>query len=325
MPVPVRTEAGSANEPSNRGAMRILPAGDIVRALPPKRAIEILERTFRAPLPPLVARTHVELGGGTLLMMPAQSASGVAGVKLATVNTLPAAGGVPRVQGVYVLFARESLTPLAVLDASALTRIRTAAVSALATKYLVADLHAPATLVVFGTGPQAFEHITAIAQVVDVACVYVVARIPGREEPVLAHARSLGLDAQPASRSIVERATIVCTCTSSAVPVFAGKALRPGTHVNAVGTYTPDRRELDDDAIAAGPIVVESREAALAESGDLIIPLERGVIGPSAIAADLHELLNGAPVRRSLDDVTIFKSVGIALEDLLLAEAIVNR
>jgi len=302
--------------------VRTFSAGDVARALPPRRAVEILERAFRAPLPPLVPRAHVALAGGTLLMMPAQSASGTAGVKLVTVNALPAAAGVPRVQGAYVLLARETLAPLAVLDAAALTCVRTAAVSALATKYLVADRNAPARLVIFGTGPQAVAHVEAIAALVEVACVYAVARVPGREGPVLAKARELGIDAEPATRAVVERATIVCTCTSSAVPVFPGSALRPGTHVNAIGTYTPDRRELDDDAIAAGPIVVESRAEALAESGDLIQPLASGAIASSAIAADLHELVNGAQVRRAPSDVTIFKSVGLAIEDLVLAEAL---
>jgi ornithine cyclodeaminase/alanine dehydrogenase-like protein (mu-crystallin family) len=119
----------------------------------------------------------------------------------------------------------------------------------------------------------------------------------------------------------VAEADVVCTCTTSERPVFDGALLAPGTHVNAVGAYRPDMRELDDHAVARARVVVETREAALAEAGDLVIPLRAGRIRADLVVADLGELVRGAAVRRGPEDVTVFKSVGIAPEDLVVARA----
>jgi ornithine cyclodeaminase/alanine dehydrogenase-like protein (mu-crystallin family) len=123
----------------------------------------------------------------------------------------------------------------------------------------------------------------------------------------------------------VARADVVCTCTTSTEPVFDGNELAPGAHVNAIGAYKPTSRELDDTTIRRGPIVVETRAAALAEAGDLLIPMENGVIDETAIVADLAEVVGGATVRHTPEDVTIFKSVGVAFEDLVVATAAHRR
>jgi ornithine cyclodeaminase len=120
-------------------------------------------------------------------------------------------------------------------------------------------------------------------------------------------------------------AHVVCTCTTSSGPLFDGSLLQEGTHVNAVGAYTKDARELDDQAIRRGRIVVETREAALAEAGDLLIPIGNGTLRPEDVAADLSEVVRGLQVRRSPSDITIFKSVGVAFEDLAVARAAFDR
>jgi ornithine cyclodeaminase len=149
----------------------------------------------------------------------------------------------------------------------------------------------------------------------------VVSRSPERAQALVADARALGLDAALAEPRAVAEADVVCTCTSSATPLFDGTWLAPGTHVNAIGTYHPTARELDERTILRARVVVESREAAFAEAGELCIPLAAGIIDASHVRADLSGLLAGTTVREVPEDITVFKSVGLGLEDLAVAQA----
>jgi ornithine cyclodeaminase/alanine dehydrogenase-like protein (mu-crystallin family) len=151
--------------------------------------------------------------------------------------------------------------------------------------------------------------------------VRVVSRSDGPARALAGRVRAAGLDGAVAGPEAVAEADVVCTCTTSERPVFEGRLLRPGAHVNAIGAYRPDMRELDEEAIARARVVVETREAAMAEAGDILIPLRSGRIGSDHIVADLSELVRGATVRRGPEDVTVFKSVGIAAEDLIVARA----
>jgi ornithine cyclodeaminase len=117
---------------------------------------------------------------------------------------------------------------------------------------------------------------------------------------------------------------LICTCTTSEQPLFDGSLLRSGVHVNAVGSHRPDARELDTETIRRGRVVVETRDVALAEAGELAIPIAEGAIVPGHVVADLAETVRGTQVRRSPEDVTVFKSVGMAFEDLAVARAIVD-
>jgi ornithine cyclodeaminase/alanine dehydrogenase-like protein (mu-crystallin family) len=135
----------------------------------------------------------------------------------------------------------------------------------------------------------------------------------------------MDLDATVTGPDTVSDTDIVCTCTTSSTPVFDGSLLPDGVHVNAVGAYRPDSRELDGETIGRAKIVVETRDAALAEAGDLLLAIEERLIKPSDISADLGEVVRGAPVRTSPDDVTVFKSVGVAFEDLAVASALLER
>jgi ornithine cyclodeaminase/alanine dehydrogenase-like protein (mu-crystallin family) len=296
---------------------------ELARILPVSEAIDALERAFgAAERPETPLRTHVEVPRGALLLMPASGEAGV-GVKLVTVAPENPERGLPFLHSVYVLFSPETLEPRLTVDGSALTALRTSAVSALATRYLASP--DTARVVIFGAGVQAGAHLDAMRSVRPVEDVRVVSRSRERAERLVERARSLGLDAATDGPEAVADADLVCTCTTSDTPVFDGKLLPEGVHVNAVGAYRPDSRELDDEAIARAKIVVETREAALAEAGDLLIPIESGVITESSIAADLGELVRGASVRTSTDEVTVFKSVGVAFEDLAVAGAVVER
>ena len=302
---------------------RSLIVGDeLRRRLSVETAIDVLERAFAAPETPTVPkRTRVELPGGELLLMPAAGGTGV-GVKLVTLNPSNPEQGLPLVQGSYVLFEPRTLTPEAVIDGTALTTLRTAAVSGLATRHLARP--DSSRLVLFGAGVMARAHLEAMLAVRPIRTVRVVSRSAGPAEDLAARAGEAGLEAAVAGPEVVTEADVVCTSTTSPTPLFDGSLLANGAHVNAIGAYRPDTRELDDETVRRAWVVVETREAALAEAGDLVIPIGAGVIGPEHIVADLSELVRGAAVRRGPEDVTVFKSVGIAWEDLAVARAAVD-
>jgi ornithine cyclodeaminase len=295
----------------------------LTRALTLGDAIEALEAAFREPRwPDGPQRTHLEVNdGGELLLMPVWNDCSL-GVKLVTLNPSNSERGMPFVHGVYILFG-SSLEPEAIVDGTALTVLRTAAVSGLATRLLARP--DAQSLVLFGAGVQAHAHLDAMLQVRPITRVDVVDPNPERALALVQKARAEGLEARTADAGAVSDADIVCTCTTSPVPVFDGQQLKDGAHVNAMGAYRPDKRELDEHTVRRGRLVVETRAAALAEAGDIIIPMQRGTLKPSDIRADLREVLLGTRVRENHWDVTVFKSVGVAFEDLVVATAALNR
>ncbi|HEY7666565.1 MAG TPA: ornithine cyclodeaminase family protein [Actinomycetota bacterium] len=299
--------------------MELLDGPELRRRLSMRAAIDALERAFRAEDPsgsPL--RSNVGTAEGTLLIMPAAGAAGV-GVKLVTVTAANAERGEPLIGAVYVLFDARTQQPRAVLDGAALTALRTAAVSGLATRYLArTDAH---RLIIFGAGVQAGTHLEAMVCERPIDEVTIVSRSRARAAELRDRAAALGLTAELAGPDAVRAGDVVCTCTSAERPLFDGGWLPEGVHVNAVGSYRPETRELDTEAVRRAKVVVEERSAAFAEAGELAIPLEAGAIEASHVLADLHELVGGVPVRTAPGDVTVFKSVGLAFEDLAVAAA----
>ncbi|MGZ5292546.1 MAG: ornithine cyclodeaminase family protein [Actinomycetota bacterium] len=302
---------------------RLIDAATLATALSMTAAIDALERGFRdqdAGTTPL--RSVVETPAGTLLTMPAAGEGGV-GVKLVTLTPANPERGLPFLHASYVLFDPQTQAPVAVIDGAAMTALRTAAVSGLATRHLARpDAH---RLVVFGAGVQAAVHLEAMRAVRPIDEVLVVSRSPERAEALAARAREAGLDARTGSPDAVAGADLVCACTTSPTPLFDGARLLPGTHVNAVGAYTPDTREVDTETVRRARVVVEARDVALAEAGDLLIPIAEGVVTAAHILADLWEVVrDDRAVRGSLDDVTLFESVGMAFEDLIVARAVME-
>src|SRR5438093_6379067 len=195
-------------------------------------AIDALEAAFRAArLPEAPLRTRMEADGGELLLMPASGPEGV-GVKLVTLNPANPGRGLPLVQAVYVLLAAASLTPFALIDGQALTALRTAAVSGLATRYLAQP--EAERLVIFGAGVQANSHFHAMRAVRPIWHVTVVSRTPTRAAALADRARALGMEASVGAPEAVAKADLVCACTSSSEPLFDGRLLKGGVHVNAV-------------------------------------------------------------------------------------------
>lgn len=302
--------------------MKVIGRSELAQLLSMADAVDALEEAFSDSNPPETPqRAHVATANGTLLLMPAHGRAG-AGVKIVTVAPGNPERKLPLIHGAYVLFAPETLELEAVIDGASLTGLRTAAVSGLATRYLARA--AARSLVIFGAGTQGNSHLDAMVAARPIESVTIVSRTREPAEALAARARAMGLDGRVGDPSAVSSADIVCTCTTSSEPLFDGTLFRPGTHINAVGAFEPHARELDDAAVLRSRVVVEGRAAALEEAGDLVIPIEAGRIGEEHIVADLREVVAGAQVRRTDDDVTLFKSVGLALEDLAVARAAVG-
>lgn len=285
-------------------------------------AISALERAFARVTPDgNPARSHLVVEGGELLLMPAHGAEGV-GVKLVTLCPDNGARGLPLIHGVYVLFAPSTLEPEALIEGAALTALRTASLSALATRYLARpDAH---RLVVFGAGAQAVAHVEAMCAVRPIKNVRVVGTGSPRTLELVARIRERGLDAELGVPADAARADIICTCTTSPTPLFADVALAPGTHVNAVGAYRANTRELTGAQMERAIVVVETRSAALAEAGDVVLAIDEGRLAVDDLF-ELADIVQGRAGRETADQVTIFKSVGLAVEDLAIARAAVAR
>ena len=302
--------------------LQLIGAEQLRARLPMAAAIDALDAAFRtvgAGAGPI--RSSVDTPSGSLLLMPAFGEAGV-GVKLVTLTPDNPGRGLPYIQASYVLFDQDTQSPEAVLDGTELTALRTAAVSGLATRHLAR--RDASRLVVFGSGVQARAHLEAMCAVRPVTDLVVVSRSSGPGEALVREGLDRGLSARLGEPGAVAEADLVCTCTTSNTPLFEGALLAPGVHVNAVGAHLPEARELDTTTIRRGRVVVETRDVALAEAGELVIPIAEGAIDPDHVTADLGETVAGADVRRSPEDVTIFKSVGIAFEDLVVARAILD-
>ncbi len=230
-------------------------------------------------------------------------------------------------QGAVLLFETKRGSLLAVMDASSITAIRTAAVSGVATRVLArADA---GDLALLGTGVQALTHLEAMAQARRLRRVRAWSRHPQHVRAFAERAlRLLGVRVEPApsAREAVDGADIVCTVTSSREPVLAGEWLAPGVHVNAVGASLATARELDTPAVVRARLFVDRRESALNEAGDLLIPRREGAIDDGHIRGELGELLLGScPGRQSESEVTVFKSLGLAVEDVAAARLIYDN
>lgn len=260
-------------------------------------------------------RAAVPTRSGELLLMPAESDQAV-GFKLLSLAPGNPSIGAPRIQGLYVLFDAATLTPQLLIDGPALTSRRTAAVSALAIAHLaVPEARA---LTILGTGPQSLAHARAIASIRPIAAVRIVPRQDGGADSICAVLRDEGIPAEPGGRGSLRGADIVVCATTSAVPLFDGDLLNGHACVVAIGSHQARVRELDGRVFArASRVVVEDRATALREAGDVIQAIESGAIAASDLI-DLGEMI--ALDRAS--GLSVFKSVGMGWQDLVLAETL---
>ncbi|MBK5268778.1 MAG: ornithine cyclodeaminase family protein [Acidimicrobiia bacterium] len=284
--------------------------------LPMIDAIDALDGAFSAGIPALPVRTVHAIPEGQLLMMPAWSDRGI-GVKLITYNPENASRNQPTVQGVYVLFEPDTASPLAVFDGSAITELRTAAVSGVATRHL--SKTDATRLLVYGSGVQARSHIAAMRAVRAIELVQIVSGTPANAVSLADELRQRGVEALAVDSPGLVDADIVCLCTTSPTPVINAGQLPSTIHINAIGSFQPHTREVDSRTVSASTVYVEDRAAAMEEAGDLIIPEQEGAWDRNLIGADLHELVSGQ--KDAGGGRTLFKGVGLAYEDLIVATA----
>jgi alanine dehydrogenase len=309
--------------------MHIVASETVDRVLDHPVLIEALREMFRAGCTVPVRHHHtVPAPGdpdGVLLLMPAWREGRHIGVKTVTVFPGNTGRGVPAVQGVYMLLDGVSGVPLTLIDAPSLTARRTGAVSALAAGYLArADAR---RLLVVGAGAVASQLIPAHRAARPIAEVLIWNRSAERGRAL---AQAVGATLLPATEAAlaeaVREADIVSTATISTTPLIKGAWLKPGAHLDLVGSYRPDMRESDDEAVRRARLFVDTRGGALKEAGDIVDPIRRGVIAAEKVEADLFDLCRGIhPGRRDANEITLFKSVGTALADLAAAELVWSR
>lgn len=285
---------------------------------------------------PLRINFDVEGTGGQSLYMPAhvigyEAPGGATGVKIVSVYPGNAAKGLPVVPATMVLIDDETGMVEAIIDGTELTRLRTGALSGAATEVLARkDAHIGA---LFGTGGQAATQLAAILEARKLVEVRVYDADPERmaafvkAQSAACEAKGARLVAASSSDAAIDGAEVVVTVTTSAKPTFDGSRVAPGTHVNGIGSYTPDKAELDPALLKrADRVFVDNREAVLSEAGDLVQPITAGLFGPERVAGELGSVLDGSmPGRRSDKDITVFKSVGFAALDVIAAREIVTR
>lgn len=248
-----------------------------------------------------------------------EGSAGALGAKIVSIFPDNPARGLPRVTSFYLLCDYQTGVPLAVLDGTYLTAVRTAAGSAVATRLLARE--DATTLGVFGTGVQARFHVRAIRRVRPLSRVLVAGTSRAKEAEFARWiAESEGLDAEPAPPEVASAADIVTTCTTSPTPVVIPASVHDGAHINAVGAFTPATRELPGALIARAAVYVDSRDGAFAEAGDLLLPVDAGIFSLDRIRGEVGEVVLGEVAsRRDAQEITIYKSVGAAFLDAVAA------
>lgn len=317
--------------------MLVLDAADVRRALPMAAAIEAMKRAFaalsdgRAVVPERIQLAVEPHDGVSLVMSALVDADGeeALAVKVVSLFDRNAERGLARIQAAVLVLEADTGRPVALLEGATLTAIRTGAASGAATDLM--SRPDSRTAAILGAGVQARTQLEAVCTVRPIETVWVydpleaavasfIDEMAGRS-PIPADVR-----AAADAREAVAEADVVCAATTSPTPVFSDADLKAGTHVNAVGSYQPDVEEVPPETIVRARLVVDSRHAALAETSDLIQPIRDGLITADHIQAELGELVLGRAKGRTSDEqVTLFKAVGVAVQDAVAARAALDR
>jgi alanine dehydrogenase len=331
-PVPARQRAAiHANigtNPGKGGPLLHLDRTEIAARLARHNLIDRLESAFAADnVTPVRQRYDLAgpAGGNTLLLMPGWRANGAIGVKLVTVFADNAIRSLPAVHACYVLFDGDTGAPRAMLDGNELTLRRTGAASALAAKYLARP--DAQRLLMVGTGELAPHVVLSHAEVRPIKAVRIWGRRVERAHEVAAElsGQDFSVDVCHDLEAGVGWADIISCATLSQTPLINGRWLRPGQHLDLIGAFRPNMREVDDVAMTRAALYVDTRAGALVEAGEFVQTLAAGLIVPSDIKGELSELVRGlVPGRSDPDALTLFKSVGTAIEDLAAAELAVE-
>lgn len=312
--------------------MLILTADEVRKALPMRETIETMKQTYaslsggKAEVP-LRTRLPISNHDALALFMPAYVQTGEAdalAVKIVSIFPNNPARGLPYIQAAVVAFDAGSGKVSAMLEGGTLTAIRTGAGSGAAVDLL--SRKDSKTVAVFGAGVQGRTQLEAACSVRKIEKAWIYDSDSKRAEAFAKEMAGKGpvpADLEPASspRAAVHAADIICTATTSTTPVFMDADLKPGTHISAIGAYTPEMVEIPAETVSRARVFVDSRSAVLEEAGDLIQPIQKGLITESHIRAELGEVVLGnAPGRESDGEITFFKSVGVAVQDAMAAQ-----
>lgn len=312
--------------------LRILNASDVRSALPMKEAIEAMKRAYaalsdgRAEVP-LRMRLPVQPHDGLVLFMPAYISDEVCealAVKVTSLFNRNPERRLPFIHAAVLVLKADTGEPAALLEGSTLTAIRTGAGSGAAIDLLARpDSHIAA---IFGAGVQGRTQLEAVCSVRKIETAYIYDLNQERAISLIqemAGSSSILKDLRlaPDPKTAIREADVICTATTSSTPVFDHAHLKAGVHISAIGSYTPQMQEVPAETVAGARVVVDSRSATLAETGDLILPMRDGLFGEEHIYAELGEIVLGRkPGRQSPDEITYFKSVGLAVQDAIAAQ-----
>lgn len=270
--------------------------------------------------PPRLSLEIPEQNGDVLVMPVYSPASQLIGLKVASLFGNNPARGLPLLQSLVLVVDGRNGIPLAVMNGAALTAIRTGAASGAATDLLARQDARVAAI--FGAGVQGRSQLEAVCAVRAIEQAFIFDPHPERARTFAEEMRErLSIPVSVGnSPEMLREAEVICTATGSGEPVFADRDLKPGVHINAIGSYKPHKREIPAETVLRAKVVVDQREACWSEAGDLIIPLQEGLIGKDHIHGEMGEIVTGEkPGRESEDEITLFKSVGNAVQDLAAA------
>lgn len=319
--------------------MLVLSSEDVYNSITMLEAIEAVAAAYEeycsgGAVAPLRVPLSVPDNKGVILFMPGYSSrNGAVGVKIVSVYPENAKHGLPTIHALVVMVDGTTGKPVAVMDGGYLTALRTGAASGVATRYLARD--DARTVAVIGTGVQARTQLLAVCSVkkINRALVYDV-----NPEMALSYAKEMSaslketigmgvsVSAVSSSGEAVAAADIIVTATTSETPVFSGAYLKKGVHINGVGSFTPNMQEVGEDTVGlCQKIVADSREAVMAEAGDLIIPVNKGMLKPESII-ELGDIVGGRrPGRENDSEITFFKTVGTALLDVVVGNLVYRK
>jgi len=310
----------------------LLARDDVAQVLDMADCIDVVEKAFAelasgtAELP---LRTGIKLSGGVSFYMPAYLKDlGALTCKIVTVyRDNPTKHNMPATLGKVLLQDAETGDVVCIMDGEYVTTMRTGAVSGVATKYLAREADGQVAGI-FGAGAQARMQLRAVAATRKLSHAVVYDPIPQAVQGFIEALDDLAVEILRAEspESLLEQADILCTATSSSTPLFDGNRVRPGMHINGIGSYTPDGRELDTATVKRSKLIVDWAEACLSEAGDLMIPLDEGAITTDHIHAELGEIVLGRkPAREKDEEITLFKSVGLAIQDAATAKLVYDK
>jgi len=310
--------------------IRCISAAEIRQALPMKQAIEAMREAFvlltqkQVHVPPRIHLDAPQHNGATLTMPVSIPGKNRIGVKfLSLYNDNPKKNGLPGIQALMILMDAENGRPLALMDGASLTALRTGAASGVATDLLAR--HDAETVAIFGAGAQGRTQLEAVCAVRKISHAFVFNRSRQRAAQFATEmSEQLGIEVTVAKSSDALRQTdIICAATNSAQPVLADCDIRSGVHINAIGSYKPHIREIPGETVTRARVFVDCKESCLTEAGDILIPLQEGLFDEKHILGEIGELvLSRKKGRANSDEITLFKSVGNAAQDLVAADKI---